>query len=406
MEGNTHMLRRLVIASVLVTAACAGQQKTGDVAAAAAATVQERMRITNQPAFDVSLCHPRQIAMPQPPNQGILVGALVSTRPQVLECLVDPKHRGPAATTKATVKTSVTDQAATHTVTGENLTPEGQQCIQAVVNKAVQFQPLAKGAAPVEAETQFIHEQNNSPTITFGINEGSDFSGTVRLAQQQWCDCYAGFATQAPPVLTAKITLKKLFPNPTDVAFEPSGSTEGDQLAACLKQKIATLPAKLKADELSFPHRFVHFHAQASQPAASLPPELRFYQLEMVRGQRAADAAIAFGARANAAEEYDAVVTEYKKDPKKNWGLVPKLKEKCAALVKAAESWVTALEAQQAVDQATVALVGELKTKDEGWATVETASQGTLANTQKDLETAKQRRQQDEAACPKERGGK
>jgi hypothetical protein len=35
---------------------------------------------------------------------------------------------------------------------------------------------------------------------------------------------------------------------------------------------------------------------------------------------------------------------------------------------------------------------------------VETASQTTLTNTQKDLETAKQRRQADEGACPKERG--
>jgi hypothetical protein len=398
------MLRRLAIASVLVTAACAGQQKTGDAAAAAAATVQERMRITNQPAFDVATCHPRQLTLPQPPNQGILVGALVSTRPQVMECLVDPKHRGPAATTKVTVKTSVTDQAATHTVTGENLTPEGQQCIQAAVDKAVQLQPLAKGAAPVEADTQFIHEMNNSPAITFGINEGSDFSGTVRLAQPQWCDCYAGFANQAPPVLTAKISLKKLFPNPTDITFEPSGSPEGDQLAACLKQKIAALPAKPKSDELSFPHRFVHFHALASEPAPNLPPELRFYQLEMVRGQRAADAAIAFGARANAAETYDAIVSKYQKT--KDWKLVPELKAKCAELVKAADAWVAALEQQQAVDQATVALVGELKAKDEGWAAVETASQTTLTNTQKDLETAKQRRQADEGACPKERGGK
>jgi predicted Rossmann fold nucleotide-binding protein DprA/Smf involved in DNA uptake len=175
-------------------------------------------------------------------------------------------------------------------------------------------------------------------------------------------------------------------------------------LAACLKQKIMALPAKVKSDELSFPHRFVHFHAQVTESAANLPPELRFYQLEQVRSQRAADAAIAFGTRANAAEAYDAVVTEYKKDPKKNWGLVPKLKESCAALVKAADTWVSALEAQQAVDQATLTLVTELKAKDEGWATVETASQGTLANTQKDLETAKQRRQADEAACPKERG--
>ncbi len=397
------MLRRLAIASVIFTAACAGQQKPAGPAAAT--TVQEKMRITNQPVFDVAYCHPRQLTLPQPPNQGILVGALVSTRPQVMECLVDPKNRGPAATTKVTVKTHVTDTEATHTLTGENLTPEGQQCIQAAVNKAVPIQPLTtKGAQPVDAQAEFIHEMNNSPAVTFGINEGSDFSGHIRLAQEQWCDCYAGYTTQVPPVLTAHITLKKASPTATEITFEPSGSTEGDQLAACLKSKIATVSAKLSSDQLGFPHRFVHFNAEATEPAASLPPELRFYQLELVRGQRAADAAIAFGTRANAAETYDAIVAKYQKT--KDWKLISELKEKCAALVQSADSWISAIEAQQAAEQQTVTLVGELKAKDEGWNAVETASQTALANTQKDLETAKQRRQQDEAACPKEKGSK
>jgi hypothetical protein len=395
------MLRRLAVASVIITAACASQQKPGGPSQPT--TVEERLRITNQPYFDVALCHPRQLTLPQPPNQGLLVGALVSTRSQVMECLVDPKNRGPGDTTKAIVKTSVTEQAAAHTVSGENLTPEGQQCIQAVVDKQVPLQPLSKGAQPVEAQAEFVHEKNNSPTVTFGINEGSDFSGTIRLAQQQWCDCYASFTTQAPPSLTAKIKLTKASQTAADITFEPSGSTEGEQLATCLKAKIAALPAKLSSDELTFPHRFTHFHSQATEPAASLAPELRFYQLELVRGQRAADAAIAFGTRANAAEAYDAIVTEYKKNPNKNYGLIPQLRERCAALVKAADSWVVALEAQQAVDQQTVALVQELKAKDAAWGEVETASQTSLTNTQKDLETAKQRRQQDEAACPKER---
>src|SRR4051812_15473449 len=121
------MLRRIAIASVIFTAACAGQQKPAG--SAAPTTVQEKMRITNQPVFDVAYCHPRDLALPQPPNQGILVGALVSTRSQVMECLVDPKNRGPAASTKVTVKTHVTDAEATHTIVGENLTPDGQKCI-------------------------------------------------------------------------------------------------------------------------------------------------------------------------------------------------------------------------------------------------------------------------------------
>ena len=391
------MSRRLAVVSFLVTAACAGPQKTEN----AQASVQERMRITNQSPFDVALCQQRTLSLPQPVNQALLVGALAAAQPQVMECLVDPKTRAGAETTRVTVKASVTDQAAAYTVTGENLTPQGQKCVEGAVNALAPLQPLAKGGKPVEAQTEYIHETSNSPAVRFGFNEGSDFSGTIRLAEPGWCDCYAGYASKAPPVLTATIKLTKASATPADVTFEPSGSTEGDQLAACLKQKILALPVKLGANEVTFPYRFTHFHSSATEPAANLPAELRFYQLELLRGQRAAATAIAFGMRAHAADGYDALAAEYSKDPKKNYGLIPKLREQCATLAKAADTWVTALEAQQSVDQQTVTLVQELKAKDAAWAEVETRSQGVLANTQKDLAAAQQRRTEDQALCAK-----
>src|SRR5688572_2737044 len=122
---RNDMLRRLAVASVVFTAACAGTQKadTADTAAKQAAPVQERLKITNQPAFDVATCHPRQLTLPTPPNQAIIIGALVSARPQLLECLVDPENRGPAQTTKVTVKATVDTTGGKHAITGENLTP-------------------------------------------------------------------------------------------------------------------------------------------------------------------------------------------------------------------------------------------------------------------------------------------
>ncbi|ADO73452.1 hypothetical protein [Stigmatella aurantiaca] len=391
------MLRRLAVASVLVTAACAGQQKPS--AGGQPMTKEERTRITNQPAFDVAICQSRPISLPQPPNQAFLVGALVSARPQIMECLVDPKHRAGAETTKVTVKTRLTEQEATHALTGENLTPEGQKCIQDAVNTLIPLQPLAKGSQPLEAETQFVHERNNSPTVTMGINEGSDFSGAVRLAQAQWCDCYAGYTTQAPPLLTARIKLTQASQTPAEITFEPSGSTEGDQLAACLKEKMTPLPAKISSQELTFPYRFVHFHAQATEPTASMAPDLRFLQLELVRNQRTAHTAIALGTRENAAATYEALANEYRKNPRKNYELIPKLREKCAALESSAEAWVSAVEAQLAVDQQTTALIQELKAKDPAWADAELASQNSLSKTQADLQTAKQRRQDDANVC-------
>jgi hypothetical protein len=392
------MSRRLAVVSFLITAACAGQQKTED---AQPTLVQERVRIVNQPPFDVALCQQRTLSLPQPANRELLLGTLASAQPQVMECLVDPKSRAGAETTKVAVKASVTEQAATYGVTGENLTPEGQKCVQGVVSALAPLQPQPKGGKPVETQTEFIHETANSPAVKFGVNEGSDFSGTIRLAQPGWCDCYAAYTSKAPPLLMATIKLTKAAATPAEVKFEPSGSTEGDQLSACLKQKILALPTKVSVDELSFPYRFIHLHSMASEPAANLPAELRFYQLELLRGQRAADSAIAFGTRAHAADGYDALAAEYSKDPKKNFGLIPKLREQCATLVKTADAWVTALEAQQSVDQQTVTLVQELKAKDAAWAEVETGSQGVLANTQKDLAAAQQRRTEDQNLCAK-----
>ncbi len=393
------MSRLLAVASVLVIAACAAPQKTDT--AQPAAPVQERIRITNQPPFDVALCQQRTLSLPQPVNQALLVGALAAAQPQVMECLVDPKSRAGAEATRVMVKTSVTEQAAAYTVTGENLTPEGQKCVQEVVSVLAPLQPQPKGGKPAEAQTEYIHEASNSPAVKFGVNEGSDFSGTVRLAQPSWCDCYAPYASRTPPMLTASLKLTKSSATPADVTFEPSGSTEGDQLAACLKQKLVALPAKLGVDELSFPYRFTHFNALATEPAANLPGELRFYQLDLVRSQRAAATAMAFGTRAHVAEGYEAIASEYMKDPKKNSGLIPKLREQCGKLVKASEGWIAALEAQQSVDQQTVALAQELKAKEPAWAEVETGSQGSLAATQQDLTTAKQRRTEDEGICVK-----
>lgn len=397
---NNRMLRRLVVASVVFTAACAGQQKPAESADTAAKpqTTEERVRIGNQPAFDVATCFPRELTLPAS-NQGVLVGAMLTTRPEVLECLVSPQNRGPAEKTVATVKTTVTDAGGTHAITGENLTPTGTQCIQAVVDKLVQPKPLAKGAPPLESTATFEHDTTASATVKFGVNDGSDFSGAVRLAQQGWCDCYATYKAQTPPVLTSHMTLTKGQPV-AEVTFDASGSTEGDQLAACLKTKIVAVPAKLSTDKLSYPHRFVHFNSGATEAASALPPQLRFFQLEVVRNQRAADAAIAFGARAAAAESFEAVVAKYQKT--KDYKLFDELAGKCNALVEAAQGWVKALEAQQAVDQASVALVQELKTTDaEGWTPVETASQTALTNTQKDLTAAQARADADQKACPK-----
>jgi hypothetical protein len=359
------------------------------------------MRINNHAPFDVAVCQSQSAALPQPANQGILVGAMLAARPQVMECLVDPKSRGEADTTRVVVKSTVTDQGGTHAVSGENLTPEGTACIQKAVDAHAPLAALPKGAQPVSSESTFVHEAANSPSVRFGINPGSDFSGAVRLAQTTWCDCYAPFGTKTPPLLKANVELKKGSPTAASITFDPVGTPEGDQLAACLQAKMMAVPAQLEVDQLKFGYRFVHFNSHATEPAADLPPELRFFQLELVRNQSSARAAMAFGARANAAEAYDAIVQKYQKT--KDWKLVDELKAKCKALVDSAQGWVNAIDSQLKVDQATLALATELKAKDQAWGEVETKSQEVIANTQQDLANAQKRLADDQNACPKER---
>ena len=394
------MMRRIAIASLLVVTGCAGmqeaQKKPGPT------TTEERMRITNQPPFDVAVCQPKALTLPQPPNEGVLVGALLSTRPEVLECLTDPKSRGGAESTRVVVKTTVTEQGGTHAISGENLTPEGTACIQKVVDTRVPLTALPKGAQPVSSESTFVHEVGSSATVKFGINPGSDFSGTVRLAQQSWCECYAPFATKIPPQLKATVDLKKGTPNPAEVVFDPIGTPEGDALTACLQAKVMALPANITVTELKFPYRFTHFHSQANEMSADMSPELRFYQLDLLRNQRAANTAMAFGTRSNAAEIYEAVITKFQKTPqKKQYDLLPELTSKCNALVEASKASVDALSAQLQVEQQSLANVQELKAKDAAWGELEGKLQEAVTAAEQDVKSAQDRLKADQGACPK-----
>ena len=414
-KGESPMKRQLALATVLLTAASCTTTQQAETKAAAAASKEERMRIGNQPPFDVAVCtQGKGTPSTQPANDAILVGALLTARPDVMECLVHPKHRGAAESTRVVVKTTVGPQGGTHAVSGENLTPEGTACIQKAVDMRVPLAALPKGAKPVESESVFVHEATGSASVKFGLNPGSDYSGTVRLAQTNWCDCYAAFATKAPPIIKANVDLKKQQPakdaakdapapaSTATVTVDPVGTPEGEQLASCLQGKMAALPSsKLDTDEVKFPYRFVHFNSRATEPSASLPPEMRFFQLELERTQRSADTAMALGARANAADAYDAIVNKYKSTG--SWKLVDELKAKCKVLVDSAQTWVNTIDTQLKTDEASLALATELKASNEGWADVEKRMTEVVDGTRKDKAGAEQRLTDDQNACPKER---
>jgi hypothetical protein len=162
------------------------------------------------------------------------------------------------------------------------------------------------------------------------------------------------------------------------------------------------LPANITVTELKFPYRFTHFHSQANEMSADMSPELRFYQLDLLRNQRAANTAMAFGTRSNAAEIYEAVITKFQKTPqKKQYDLLPELTSKCNALVEASKASVDALSAQLQVEQQSLANVQELKAKDAAWGELEGKLQEAVTAAEQDVKSAQDRLKADQGACPK-----
>jgi hypothetical protein len=398
------MFRRLAVAAfALSAAACASKQQTPEGGAPAAAVSKEtRERLNNLTYFDLANCAPRELNVPQPANQPGIIGAVVATRPQVLECLVDPKNRGPAESTTVKLVTTVDATAAKHTVTGENLTPEGTACIEKVLNERVPLKPLAAGAQPVTAESGFQHVAGRSPTVMMGLNPASDIAGTIRLAQPQFCECYAEYKDSVPPELKAALDLPA---NQTKLAppvFEPAPGTE--KIAACLTTKLQALDFPANAAETRIPaYPFQAINSNATEAATGLADEIRFVHMDAVRGQRVADVAMAVGARTNAFVAYDAEVAKYKAMPQaqKNRYDPRNLVNKCAALVKADDAWLTTLKQQQELAQHTLTFVQESKAKDPAWGEVEGPAQAQVDTANKDLAEAQTVRAADEKSCPK-----
>lgn len=375
----------------------------------------EQQRITNISYSDLAVCFPKPPALPEKLNREILVGLLVASRPQVMECLVDPRNRGGEKTTVVTLQSSVSAGGADTKVGGQNLTPDGEKCIRESIGRWFAAVPnlqgkVAAGEPPVTAEAQFQHTQGSSPSVQLGINEGSDIAGTVRLAQTSWCDCYAGWKDAAPRPLKSKIKLVKpagapegaaQSVAPASVSFDPAGDPAADKAAACIQQKVSSMRFNATSDELTLPYTFLFVHSAHEEQIAAAPTDIQFIQLEAIRTQRSAAAAIAVGARINAAVIYDGLVKKYQANP--DAVTVDELKAKCDALLKTDDGWAAAVERQLEMDEKTLALVRELKAKDPQWGRAEEAAQSTVDATKKDLETVKKTRTDDAGICPKER---
>jgi hypothetical protein len=384
---------------VVFALACGGCASAPSKGGEPSQPISQQQRMSNVTYFDLGNCFPAEAQVPQPANKEGLVGFLVGARPEIGECLVDPKNRGAERVTRATISVNVTDQGAEFQATGENLTPSGAECIKNALKQRGGIAPLPQGVPPASASIDYQHNAAVNPAVVMGVNESSDAIGTIRLAMKSWCDCFEPWKSAPPKGLNGTATLVAATRTPSEVSFEPAPDEASGKVQACLSQKLKVLEIPHRSQRLMVPIPIILLHSGVEGPISEDRPDVAFLQLDALRSQRAAQVALAIGGRAGAVGVYDGLVAKYKANPRSV--TVKELRDRCQALLRADEAWMSALEKQMKSEERTLAFAQKQQEKDASWGEAVAAARGQVQATQRELETAKQTRQQDEAACPK-----
>ena len=391
-------VRFVLSAVVLALAACA---TTGSAPAAKPAGEEghpdavhvDKLRIANLSTFDVAVCWPPVAALPVAGDGAVITGALLSARPRLLECLVDPLARGAAAESDQVVEVTVGDVGPSVRVQGDNLTAKGKACLEQVAQE-LPWKPLKPGSKPVTGRVT-LHHGKNSPAVRLGINEASDVAGQVRLSMRDWCDCFQLIASEPPPTVQVRLALKT-GQGPVAVVEQGDGP-----VAQCLLPKLRAGKYASRSAELSVPLPLLLLNSQGAAEASDAQPELQFAQLDAIRSRGAARVALAVGTRNQAVLEYDALVAKYK--AKAGSVAVKLLRDACAAMVAADDALVDADQKQADLESRTLALAQRLAQKDASWTQAAQAAQAQVDAATAELEKAKRTRAADAAVCPKER---
>lgn len=379
--------------------------------ASTAAPKVEKLRVVNLGYFDVATLSATPPAIAGRVGNDALLGVELCARPLVLECLVDPRNRGPEKKTHVVVDATIAEAGVDHQVTGANLTPAGAACIEAALRRFTQASPALRARnadAGVKSHLEIEDVVGVGPAVVLGVNEASDIAGAVRLALPGWGDCFADWQSTPPRPLKAKLravrpaNAKDAGPTvPLEATFEPTTDASAGKVAACLQSKLHALQVKTPAGaETSLPYPFSFVHSGIGEPLPGVTPDLQMVELDLQRSQRAAEAAIAIGERSQAWTVYGDLVTRFKAKAKPEV-TVAELTEKCAALVATDDKLLAAAQKQLAVEATTHAFTADQKAKDPSWADAEAASAKSLAAAQKDVDSYTTNRKADEGSCPK-----
>jgi hypothetical protein len=409
------MKRTLALTALTLTlVACSGADQTGAAtpgsgSADGGAPKVEQQKVQNLGYFDLGTLAPTPPAVAGHATTEALLGVEVAARPMVLECLVDPRNRGPGQKTHVAVDATLADAGVTHQVTGQNLTPAGVACIEGALRAWAQAVPAltAKNAAgPVKNHLEYDHVLGADQAVVMGVNDASDIAGAIRLALPTWGDCFTAWKTAPPRVLKATVTAARPKPPTPTVAlsvvtFDATTDATAGAVAACLTGKLKALAVKTPAgDSISVPYTFRLVHSGVADALPDAPPELQFIELDLQRARRMAETAIAVGERGVAWSVYDDLVKRFKAKAKPEV-TVAELKEKCAAMVATDDKLIAVAGQQLATEEATHRFTVEQKAKDPGWAEAEAGAAKNLADSQKDVAGFKTNKGLDEGACPK-----
>jgi hypothetical protein len=331
----------------------------------------EQQRVENLVPFDVASCFTPKASVPS--NAEGVSGALRLLRPSAIECLVDAKARGGG---EATVGLTFTDGG----VTASGVEGPGKACIE---------KAAAQLTWPASAPKANSDVRVGGPSVKTGVNAASDIAAAIRLAQGQWCDCYA-------EKLPASIELDVHVKAGAGVEVTPVAAST---VASCLAAKVKTL--KLEAPtETHVPYVFFFIDSRADAESADAPPALQFAQLDAIRARRSAESAMAVGARVAAVTTYDGLVAKYNA-AKKPYKMVKEISARCADLVKADDALVAAVAAQSALDVHTAELTEGFAAKDPQWKNAAAAMRAQAQAGAGEADKMKAARDSDAKVCPK-----
>jgi len=351
--------------------------------------VVEKMAVVNNIKFDLSSCTLKPVETTL--NETIVTAALLSARPAYSECLIEPNNRGPAADTQLAIKATANDTEVKYDVSSTNLAPTGKACIEKKL-ATLGLKPVAKGAKPIEITVPYAFSTVQG--VKWGTNVASDMVGAIRVAQAQWCDCFASLANNPPPGLQAALRAQP--EKPLEVVMK---APAGDPVAACLESKIKTVAMPKVDREVTVNYQFLLINGLAAQETADAVPTLQFHQLDAIGQGREVDVAQSVGAIELAWAEYQDAARRYNAKP--GSGLMKELREKCATLLARDETLRGSLDALKTTYERTQTVVAGLKPNDPIWAQIDTSVGERLAATTKELNNSVEQKKVHNATCQK-----